>query len=86
MPGPPSPIVKHDALYRWIFSETMDRGYQPCIKEMMAVFKIPSTNTAKKYLDALEHRGWLRQRGNARSIEFILCPDGTPFKGFRLKD
>ncbi|MFQ5354820.1 MAG: transcriptional repressor LexA, partial [Thermodesulfobacteriota bacterium] len=50
----------------------LSEGYPPSLREICARFAIKGPNNARKHLDALERKGFIRRkRGRARGIEVI---------------
>lgn len=53
----------------------LSEGYPPSLREICARFSIKGPNNARKHLDALERKGFIRRRrGRARGIEVIGRP------------
>jgi repressor LexA len=54
-------------------------GYPPSLREICARFGIKGPNNARKHLDAIERKGFIRRRpGLSRGIELIKRPEDGP--------
>jgi SOS-response transcriptional repressor LexA len=79
--SPPSPRQRD--IFRWLWEQTCANGCQPSVRELMERFGIKSPNGAMCHLHALDRKGWIKLNvQTARSIRFLRCPDGRPFRGF----
>jgi len=72
-------------IYAWIFAETMRMGYQPILTEIGRQFGIRSAEGVNRNLNMIAKKGYIKiHEGKARAIEFLVTPDGEPFRGFRV--
>jgi SOS-response transcriptional repressor LexA len=69
------PTERQQAFFLWLWEYTCEHGYQPSYREMSDFLGCTSPNNVRNYLVSLARR--------SRSIDFLLCPDGTPFRGFQ---
>lgn len=71
------------AVLEFLYAYTLEHGYQPTAREVLARFGLSSLNSYGGHLRALDRKGYLRVAGNrGRGVEFVLWPDGEPFTGF----
>jgi repressor LexA len=85
--APPRPLTaKQVRIYDYLFGFTADHGYQPSLREMMEVFDHTSPNGIHCHYKGLRKKGWIEfGASDSRSIRFLYCPDGRPFRGFEAK-
>jgi SOS-response transcriptional repressor LexA len=69
----------------YLYGHARDRGFQPGLAEIAVHFGNTSHSSARDYVSALERMGYVRSHGQARGIEMLKKPDGTPFTGFSDK-
>lgn len=79
--------ARQQKIYRWIFSETMRRGFQPSGRETSAHFGWRSPHGIVCHLNILKRHGYVEGPFNkSRAIRFLKTPDNKPFSGFIPKD
>jgi SOS-response transcriptional repressor LexA len=85
--APPRPLAKRQAaIYDFIFGHTLQYGYQPSLREIMVERGLRSVHGVHESVRTIERKGWIEMAvGESRSIRFLYCPDGRPFRGFEAK-
>lgn len=79
--------IQQANVYQRLFEITMKEGLQPSFSELCRQFKMRSRNAIKHHMKMLSQKGWIGSGEiRSRKVEFILCPDGTPFVGFTLPE
>jgi repressor LexA len=74
---------RQHAVLDYLYSYTLEHGYQPTAREVLARFDLSSLNSYVGHLRALARKGYLRGAvGRSRGVKFLLWPDGEPFTGF----
>jgi repressor LexA len=77
---------QQELVYRWIFEETMRRGFQPSLMEVADHFGWGNRTAAHCHIKALRLKGFVGPLTNeSRALRLLRCPDGSVFTGFALK-
>jgi SOS-response transcriptional repressor LexA len=79
----PRPLtVRQREVLDFLYAYTLQHGYQPTAREVLARFRLSSLNSYGGHLRALDRKGYLRVAfGRSRGVKFLLWPDGEPFTG-----
>jgi hypothetical protein len=78
---------KQARVFLRLFQMTMETGTQPSFLELREQFGMRSTHSIVHYMKILAQKGWIRAGSiHSRSVEFLLEPDGRPFRGFVLPE
>lgn len=74
------------AVFRWVFEQLCEKGYQPTLAEVAARFGMAGKPGARNTIVAIERKGWWRINERApRAITFLRRPDGGRFVGLTAR-
>jgi SOS-response transcriptional repressor LexA len=78
--------LKQERVFRWIFEETMRRGFQPSFIEVAEHFGWTNRNATQCHVNALRLKGYVgASTSESRALRLLRTPDGEPFTGFVCK-
>jgi repressor LexA len=78
---------RQEQVYRWIFEETMRRGFQPSLMEVADHFGWGNRTATHCHVVALRLKGYIGPGTNeSRALRLLRCPDGSVFTGFVCKE
>ena len=68
--------------YRCLWDFTLDHGFQPGFRTISDHIG-GNTQNARQLLLAVQRKGWIvfPETKEARAIQFLVTPDGIPFRG-----
>ena len=80
-------------VFEFLWSYTLEHGYQPSYREIMEAFGASSTNGVACHIRALCRKGWVglvggrpgkagrTDKSRVRAFNLLRKPDGSPFEG-----
>jgi SOS-response transcriptional repressor LexA len=79
--------LKQERVFRWIFEETMRRGFQPSFIEVAEHFGWTNRNATQCHVNALRLKGYVgASTSESRALRLLRKPDGSEFTGFVCKE
>jgi repressor LexA len=64
--------TKQERVFSFLMEYLRERGYPPTVREIVDNLELAGPNSAKKFLDILERKGYIRRSpGSSRAIEII---------------
>jgi repressor LexA len=64
--------TKQERVFSFLMGYLRERGYPPTVREIVDNLGLAGPNSAKKFLDILERKGYIRRSpGSSRAIEII---------------
>jgi repressor LexA len=71
------------ALLDFLYAYTLAHGYQPSARDILDHMGLASLNGYNRHMRVLARAGYIRLAGKrGRGVQFVLWPDGEPFRGF----
>lgn len=72
---------RQQEIYGWYYESTRRAGFQPSYRDTAEHFEV-GVNAIFNSLVSAADKGWVQFARRSRGIQFLLRPNGTPFRGF----